>query len=99
MLIALPWASGLKGPSHKHHPAWAASMPREYIALRVPALFRSDRRRCLLDFRELRLETTFQHPVEAVEIEINHRRDVERQQLRHHKSAHHRHAERLAQFC
>src|SRR5262249_30642877 len=71
---------------------------REYIALWALALFRSDGRRRLLDFSELRLEATLQHPVEAVEIEVNHRRDVERQELRHHKTADHRHAERLAQF-
>ena len=39
--------------------------------------------RLLLDLLQLRLEPALQHAVEAVEIDIDHRRDVERQELRH----------------
>src|ERR1700682_3407580 len=47
----------------------------------------------------LLLADRFRDPaVEAVEIEIDHRRDVERQQLRQQKTAYHRDAQGLAQF-
>src|SRR6185503_12690179 len=49
---------------------------------RFVRLFRRHRRRRLRHFLELRLDAAFDHPVEAVEIEIDDRRDVQRQQLR-----------------
>src|SRR6476646_532087 len=51
-------------------------------APRFVLLFRRHRRRRLRHFLELRLDAAFDHPVEAVEIEIDDRRDVQRQQLR-----------------
>src|SRR6476660_7890994 len=51
-------------------------------APRFVLLFRRHRRRRLRHFLELRLDAAFDHLVEAVEIEIDDRRDVQRQQLR-----------------
>src|SRR5262249_19707809 len=47
---------------------------------------------------ELRLEPTLEQAIEAVEVYVDDRRDVERKQLREDQSADHRDAERLAQF-
>ena len=52
----------------------------------------------LLDFLELRLEAALEHPVDTVEIEIDDRRDVERQELRDAQPADHRDAKWLAQL-
>ena len=47
---------------------------------------------------ELRFEPALEHAVDAVEIDVDDRRDVERQQLRQAQAADHRDAERLAQL-
>src|SRR5947208_14913749 len=47
---------------------------------------------------ELRLEPALEHAVDLVEIDVDHRADVERQELRKHKPADHGDAERLAQL-
>src|SRR5215470_16215285 len=98
-IVALPLNKGPKGPSGKHRRAQATSAMRKYIVLSSPqALFRGHRGRSLFDFLELRLEPTLKQPVEAVEIEVDHRGDVERQQLRQHQAADDGDAKRLTQF-
>src|SRR3954463_12473089 len=71
-------------------------------AKRVPpgSLFRRDRGRprMLLDLLQLWLEAALQDAVDAVEIEVDDRRDVEREQLRHAQAADDCDAERLGQF-
>src|SRR6266699_878570 len=47
---------------------------------------------------ELRLQAAAQPAIDAVEVEIDHRGDVEREQLREAQPADHRDAERLAQL-
>src|SRR5690348_9303086 len=46
---------------------------------RPKPLFRGDRGRNRFDFLELRLEPALEQPVEAVEIEVDHRGDIQRQ--------------------
>ena len=45
-----------------------------------------------------RIETALEHAVDLVEIDVDDRRDVQREQLRHKQTADHCDAERLAQF-
>src|SRR6266850_3511573 len=63
-------------------------------------LLRRDRGRprMLLDLLQLRFEAAPEDAVDAVKIEVDDRRDVERQELRHAQAADHRDAERLAQL-
>src|SRR4051794_33175133 len=49
-------------------------------------------------FLELRLEPAPQPAVDAVEIDVDHRRDEQRQQLGHAEAADHGDAKRLTQF-
>src|SRR5688500_5124190 len=55
------------------------------VCLLELSLFGRDRARAFdrLDRLELRLEAALEQAIDAVEVEIDHRRDVERQQLRH----------------
>src|SRR2546429_288903 len=46
----------------------------------------------------LRLEPIFQHAVETVEVDVDDRRDIERQKLRQDEPADHGDADRLAQL-
>src|ERR1700730_5410597 len=74
-------------------PGMKAERPRLLPSLRRDGGF--PRRARLGDLRELRLERAAQAAVDAVEIEIDHRRDVEREQLGEAQPAHHRDAQRL----
>src|SRR6185295_3021203 len=97
-MLALPLDKRPKGPTGKHRRANGTPAMREIYRRRPAPLFRGNRRRSLFDFLKLRLEPALDQPVEPVEIEVDDRGNVERQELRKHQAADHRNAERLAQF-
>src|SRR5262245_6465573 len=78
LCIALPLYLRAESPSDKHRLARAASCRGEYYSC---PLFGCNRRRGFLDFLELRLKATLEQPVEAIEVEIDYRGNVKRQQL------------------
>src|SRR5262249_56788756 len=82
----------------------ASAVPSERARERVlpPKSFGRDDGRALGRFRhlaQLRLEPVLEHAVDAVEIDIDDRRDEKRQQLRQNETADHGDAERLTQLA
>src|SRR5215470_15759541 len=83
-----PLGQRAEGPSGKHHRAQATPQCGGNILWRrLKPLFSGNRGRSLFDFLELRLEPALEQPIEAVEIEVNHRGDIERKELRQHQAA------------
>src|SRR4051812_45817759 len=79
----------------------AAMTPRENRIACTVCLLRGNHTRPLGLARilELRFEPALEAAVDPVEVDVDHRRDEQRQQLRDAQAADHGDAERLTQLC